>query len=52
MNEERVKWLGRLQNYGDFMCSQILTENTYQNILHSMICHATETKQKNVALDK
>ena len=34
------------------MCSRILTENMYQNILCSMICHETETNRKFFALDK
>ena len=29
MKEARGKWLVRTKNYGDNMCSWILTENTY-----------------------
>ena len=46
------KWLGRAQNYGDYTCYWILTENTDQIIVQSTICHSTETKRKNVALNK
>ena len=52
MKEARGKWLGHAQNYGDYMCNWILTENTDQIIVRGMIRHATETKRENVALDK
>ena len=52
MREACGKLLGRDQNYGGYMYSQILTENMDQIIVSSMIRHETETKRENVALDK
>ena len=52
MREACGKLLGRDQNYGGYMYSQILTENIDQIIVSSMIRHETETKRENVALDK
>ena len=52
MKEERGRWLGRAQNYGDYMCSWILTESTNKIIVQSMIRHATDTTRKNITLDK
>ena len=52
MKEERGRWLGRAHNYGDNMCSWVLTEATGQIIVRSMIRHATNTGRKNITLDK
>ena len=50
--KECGKLLKSAQNYGDYMCSWILTENMDKIIVHSIIHHATETKRENVILDK
>ena len=52
MREACGKLLGRDQNYGGYMYSQIFTENIDQIIVSSMIRHETETKRENIALDK
>jgi len=48
-NEKKGRWMGRALDYGDKMCYYILTDDTEQLIVRSMVRSATETDRPNRA---
>jgi hypothetical protein len=46
-NEKKGKWLGRALEYGDKMCYWILTDDTHQIIVRSMVRSAVDTERPN-----